>query len=68
MKIQVEYWYPYQAEMRRKAEVEIPDSVDPMDWVEENKRDWVNKEVGEDISSVAFDLGYAGIRILKDWK
>ena len=68
VRIQVEYWFPRTLEIREKKEIEIPDGSDAREYIENHESALVEREAGEDIDSGAFDLGYAGIRLLKDWK
>jgi hypothetical protein len=62
----VKVWWPYQATAEEVVQVEIPDGVDPEDWLADNEDRLVEEAAQGEIHPNAFDLGYAGAKFEKD--
>jgi hypothetical protein len=66
MKHKVKIWYPATTTIEDVIEVDIPDNVDPEDWLYDNEENIIEKESNEVIDPVAFDLNYAGCKLIKE--
>jgi hypothetical protein len=66
MKITIEYWYPVTSEIRDTKEIEVPDNVDVESWLYDNTEAIIEKESGERLHVNAYDLGYAGVKQVKE--
>ena len=65
MKKIVKVWWPSQITLEAQVEVEIPDGVDPDNWLHENEGRLIEEASHGDIDgdiSGALDLGYAGTK------
>ena len=69
MKKRVKVWWPTQINLEAEVEVDIPDGVDPDNWLYDNAGRLIDEashgDVDGDISD-ALDVGYAGAKFLKE--
>jgi hypothetical protein len=67
MRVKVKIWYPEHHTVRTECVIEMPDGKNPKDYIYEHFSEILINNGAEDIDwSNALDVGYAGVKLIKE--